>query len=46
MVAVQANLGGELRAAELMQRINAIEVDLRREFTDVKWCFFEPDDSP
>jgi cation diffusion facilitator family transporter len=46
MVAVQANLGGELRSAELMQRINAIEVDLRREFTDVKWCFFEPDDSP
>ena len=46
MVAVQANLGPDLRSSELMQRINAIEVDMRRAFPDVRWSFFEPDDSP
>ena len=45
MVAVQASLGPDLRAAELVSRINAIEVDMRRVFPDVKWSFFEPDDS-
>jgi cation diffusion facilitator family transporter len=45
MVAVQADLGPDLRASELVQRINAIEVDLRRAFPEVKWSFFEPDDS-
>jgi hypothetical protein len=29
-----------------VKTINAIEVDLRRTFPDVKWSFFEPDDSP
>ena len=45
LVAVQAGLGPDLRAAELVSRINAIEVDMRRAFPDVKWSFFEPDDS-
>jgi cation diffusion facilitator family transporter len=46
MVATQADLGDDLPAGELVRRINAIEADLRREFTDVRWSFFEPDDSP
>ena len=45
MVAVQASLGDDLRAAELVRRINAIEADLRVAFPEVKWSFFEPDDS-
>ncbi|MEO8159960.1 MAG: cation efflux family transporter, partial [Arenimonas sp.] len=45
MVAVQASLGDDLSSAELVRRINAIEVDLRLQFPDVRWSFFEPDDS-
>ena len=46
LVAVQARLDGNLRADALVATINAIEVELRRAFPDVKWSFFEPDDSP
>jgi cation diffusion facilitator family transporter len=46
MVAIQAHLGAELTGAQLMTQINGIEVDLRKAFPDVRWCFFEPDDSP
>jgi divalent metal cation (Fe/Co/Zn/Cd) transporter len=46
MVVVQAGMDPELRAAELVTQINAIEVDLRRTFPEVRWSFFEPDDSP
>ena len=45
MVAVQACLGENLPSAELVRRINAVEVDLRLAFPDVRWSFFEPDDS-
>jgi len=45
MVAVQASMHPELRFAELVSRINTIEADMRCEFPDVKWSFFEPDDS-
>ena len=45
MVAVQAGMDPELRTADLVVQINAIETDLRREFPEVRWCFFEPDDS-
>jgi len=45
MVAVQACLGDDLPSAELVRRINAIEADLRAQFPDVRWSFFEPDDS-
>jgi hypothetical protein len=30
---------------QLVRRINAVEVDLRVAFPDVRWSFFEPDDS-
>jgi cation diffusion facilitator family transporter len=46
LVAVQARLDGNLRTDALCGIINTIEVDLRRAFPDVKWSFFEPDDSP
>jgi hypothetical protein len=29
----------------LVRRINAVEADLRATFPDVRWSFFEPDDS-
>jgi len=45
MVSVQAGMHPELRFAELVSQINTIEADMRREFPDVKWSFFEPDDS-
>jgi divalent metal cation (Fe/Co/Zn/Cd) transporter len=45
MVAVQACMGDDLPSGELVKRINAIEADLRAQFTDVRWSFFEPDDS-
>jgi len=45
MVAVQAEMDPELRTGDLVIRINAIEADMRRAFPDVKWSFFEPDDS-
>ena len=46
LVAVQARMDGELRTEALCDTINAIEVELRRTFDDVKWSFFEPDNSP
>jgi cation diffusion facilitator family transporter len=46
LVAVQARMEPDLRTDALVTTINGIEADLRRTFTDVKWSFFEPDDSP
>ena len=45
MVAVQAEMDPELRTGDLVTQINGIEADLRRTFPEVKWSFFEPDDS-
>jgi cation diffusion facilitator family transporter len=45
MVATQACLGEDLPSSELVRRINAVESALRAEFPDVRWSFFEPDDS-
>ena len=46
MVAVQA-APAEMTAgtAENITRVNAVEAALRAQFPDVKWCFFEMDDS-
>jgi cation diffusion facilitator family transporter len=46
MVAIQACLGNDLPSSELVRRINAVEASLRAEFPEVRWSFFEPDDSP
>jgi cation diffusion facilitator family transporter len=46
MVAVQAAPADPAMAtADNIVRINAVESALRARFTDVKWCFFEMDDS-
>ena len=47
MVAVQAEMADPEAPTSLsITRINAIEVALKQRFPDVKWSFFEPDDSP
>jgi len=47
MVAVQAEMTDpQLSMAESIVRINATEAALKAEFPEVKWIFFEPDDSP
>lgn len=46
MVAVQASPADPaLSTADNIVRTNAVEAALRARFTDVKWCFFEMDDS-
>jgi cation diffusion facilitator family transporter len=47
MVSVQAEPADmSLSTQENILRINAVEAALRARFTEVKWCFFEMDDSP
>jgi cation diffusion facilitator family transporter len=47
MVAIQAEMSDPVAStADTIARINATEVALKAQFPDVKWCFFEPDDSP
>jgi len=47
MVAVQAEMADpQASVAETITRINASEAALKEAFPDVKWIFFEPDDSP
>jgi cation diffusion facilitator family transporter len=43
MVSVQAQMHEAGSALALVQRINAVERDLKREFPEVRWSFFEPD---
>ena len=45
MVAVQAEMDFSLVGHELVAQINSVEAGLRTQFPDVKWVFFEPDDS-
>ena len=45
MVAVQAEMDFSLRGDALVAQINAVESGLREQFPQVKWLFFEPDDS-
>ena len=45
MVATQASLEGELPSSEMVRQINTVEEALRVAFPDVRWSFFEPDDS-
>jgi cation diffusion facilitator family transporter len=47
MVAVQAEMTDpSLGTADTITRINATEAALKAVFPEVRWCFFEPDDSP
>jgi len=46
MVAVQAEMADPtVSTAQTLLYINAIEADMRGKFPDVRWSFFEPDDS-
>jgi len=45
MVAVQAEMDFSLRGDELVKQINAVEAGLKEQFPQVKWVFFEPDNS-
>ncbi len=45
MVAVQAGMDWTQSAGAMVAQINVIETDMRKQFPDVKWLFFEPDDS-
>ena len=45
MVSTKACLGHDLPSSELVARINTVETALRAAFPDVRWSFFEPDDS-
>jgi len=43
MVAVKAEMKGELSGRALIEAINAVEKDMRVRFPDIRWSFFEPD---
>jgi cation diffusion facilitator family transporter len=43
MVAIKAQMSGELSAKELIDAINRVEADLKLGFPEVRWSFFEPD---
>lgn len=43
MVSVKVGMDPELRAADLIEKINKIEVEMRQKFPEIKWLFFEPD---
>jgi cation diffusion facilitator family transporter len=45
VVAVKARMKEKQDAARLLGEINACEAALKREFPEVTWIFFEPDDS-
>jgi cation diffusion facilitator family transporter len=44
MVAVKAKMSPASSADQLIDMINKCEAEVRREFPDVQWMFFEPDD--
>ena len=43
MLAVKAELAGELSLAQAITAINATERELKQQFPAVRWIFFEPD---
>jgi divalent metal cation (Fe/Co/Zn/Cd) transporter len=43
MVAIKAEMRGDLRARELVEAINTIEGDMKAAFPEIRWSFFEPD---
>jgi cation diffusion facilitator family transporter len=45
MVAVQAEMDFTLRGDALVKQINDVEAGLKEQFPDIRWVFFEPDDS-
>ena len=43
MVSVKVGMDPDLRAADMIEQINKIEVEMRQKFPEIKWLFFEPD---
>jgi cation diffusion facilitator family transporter len=43
MVAIKAQMRGELPAGELIQAINRVEAAMKKRFPEIRWSFFEPD---
>lgn len=43
MVAVKAEMRGELSGRALVEAINAVESNLKARFPEIRWSFFEPD---
>ena len=45
LVSVKARMAPMASVPELIAAINAVERDLRQQFPEVRWSFFEPDDA-
>jgi cation diffusion facilitator family transporter len=45
MIAIKARMQPTAGATQLIAAINGVEADLKARFTDVRWSFFEPDDT-
>lgn len=43
MVAIKAEMSRDLATKGVAEAINRVEVGLKQQFPDVRWCFFEPD---
>jgi cation diffusion facilitator family transporter len=43
MVAIKAQMRGELPAGELILAINRVEAAMKKQFPEIRWSFFEPD---
>lgn len=43
MVAVKAQMRGELSGSELIAAINRVEAAMKERFPEIRWSFFEPD---
>jgi cation diffusion facilitator family transporter len=43
MVAVKARMAPTASARGMVEAINAVEAEMKREFKDIRWSFFEPD---
>ena len=43
MVAIKAEMRGDLSGNGMVDSINAVEKDLRTRFPEIRWSFFEPD---
>ncbi|HEX6833470.1 MAG TPA: cation diffusion facilitator family transporter [Rudaea sp.] len=43
MVAVKAQMRGELSGTELIDAINRVEAAMKARFPEIRWSFFEPD---
>ena len=43
MVAIKAQMRGELSGIQLIEAINRVEAAMKKRFPEIRWSFFEPD---